>query len=1313
MKQLLSLCCWLALAASAIAGSTNVVTTATDAALRSAIATGGWVSFTCTGTIGLTNSITITNNVILDGTGVNLVISGGSLNQIFLVPTGASLSLTNLVLANGAANSSTYAIPAAGGAIDINGGTVSLVNCVLTNNGATNTAVNSSYSVNNAGSALGGAICNNGGTLSLFGCSLSNNSVSSAFAYGGALYSTNGTVTLVNSLVAGNTSYYDDYNIYNETDFYHWSYGGGVCLNSGFLNATNTALNGNQVDGMSMSGLGQWGSGPNYSFGGGLAILAGTANVDSCQFLTNGAVGGAGINNGEENGYLMSGQGEGGAIWSVGVLTATRSAFSGNTAITGSGDAVAPPLPACGGAVFNSGTAVLNGCQISSNTVTANTNATVYNNRGHYVSANGTSACGGGVYNGGQLTVTNTTIALNLALGGLGSGLPHGNALGGGIFNTNTLVTMNVTLASNQCVTPGGNPGFTSGAQISNTNGVVQLHNTLLAYGGTNANYYGPLTDLGYNLNSDASAPFTSGTSTNSLNPLLAPLANYGGPTLAMNLLPASPAIGTGDTNGAPATDQRGYPRIFAYGIDIGAVQGTTATGTNNTVNIATDAALRSAIAAGGWVSFTCNGTIGLTNSIAITNNVILDGTGVNLVLSGGGSNQIFVVSAGATLSVTNLTLANGVTISTVYSITAAGGAIDINGGTVTLVDCLLTNNAAINNVTITYAGQPGAGNGGLGADYETGSALGGALCNNGGTLSLFGCTLSNNGVMSTYSYGGAIFTTNGTTTIVSSQLSSNSCYYEDNYALSAFANNLWSDHYAEGGAVCQNSGTLNLTNTSLTGNLAYGVNFSSGASGNLKGVHLASGGSLANLAGAVNLDSCQFTGNAAHGGNGVIGEYGGVSAGGGNGGAVSSAGTLAATHTSFAGNLAEAGQATASYPTGQGGAIFNNGTAVLNQCQVSSNTVTTGQVYYSIPYNGNSYPGSPAFGGGIFNGGQFALTNCTIALNLALGGQGYHGNTTNPVAGSAFGGGVFSTNILATMNVTIASNSCVSPGNPTNETTGLMVGGQICNSNGTVQLHNTLLAYGNTNGNYYGPLTDLGHNLNSDASAPFTSGTSTNSLNPLLAPLANYGGPTLAMNLLPASPAIGTGDTNGAPATDQRGYYRYPAGTVDIGAVQFYGGTNLQPVIVTQPASQTVALGNPGLFSVIATGVAPLACQWQQNGTNLPGATNATLLLTNVLLSQSGYEYSVTITNTAGSALSSNAWLTVAGPLLAVIPGSTNNQFGFTAVPAKTYDLLVSSNLITWTTQQVVGPFGTSSNFTLPLASPTNGARFYRLWQP
>ena len=727
--------------------------------------------------------------------------------------------------------------------------------------------------------------------------------------------------------------------------------------------------------------------------------------------------------------------------------------------------------------------------------------------------------------------------------------------------------------------------------------------------------------------------------------------------------------------------------------------------GSTNVVTTATDAALRSAIATGGWVSFTCNGTISLASSITIANNVILDGTGVNLVISGGGASQIFLVSTGATLCVTNLVLANGVFNSSIYSNAATGGAIENNGGTVSLVKCVLTNNAAINNTTVDAPL-------GRGANYRTGSAMGGALYNNGGILSLAGCTLSNNAVMSTYSYGGAVFTTNGTTTLNNCLISSNSCYYEDNY-YAIGSGGYMSDHLSYGGAVCLNSGSLCLTNSTLAANLAYGADLNGQLPGLIAGKHYAAGGALASLAGTVNLDTCQFLGNTVRGGNENVDDTEDPGAGGGDGGAVISAGVLSATRTIFSGNFAASGQSGEGYmPAGQGGAVCNYGTAVFNNCQVSSNSATSGQ-RMAGSWNA-TLGGVGAFGGGIFNGGQLLLTNCTVALNTALGGTGYYDSTgTNTVGGIALGGGVFSTNLLVAMNVTIASNACVSPGTAPHESVGIMAGAQAGNSNGVVQLHNTLLAYGGTNANYYGPLTDLGYNLNSDASAPFTSGTSTNSLNPLLAPLANYGGPTLAMNLLPASPAIGTGDTNGAPATDQRGYYRYPAGTVDIGAVQFSGGTNLQPVIITQPVSQTVASGGTVSFSVSATGTAPFSYQWQQNGTNLPGATSAVLSFTNVPFSQSGYYYSATVTNASGSAASSNAWLTVTGPALTLNPSGTNFTLGFAAGSAKIYDLLVSSNLTTWTTQQVIGPFGTSSNFTLPLACPTNGARFYRLWQP
>ena len=81
---------------------------------------------------------------------------------------------------------------------------------------------------------------------------------------------------------------------------------------------------------------------------------------------------------------------------------------------------------------------------------------------------------------------------------------------------------------------------------------------------------------------------------------------------------------------------------------------------------------------------------------------------------------------------------------------------------------------------------------------------------------------------------------------------------------------------------------------------------------------------------------------------------------------------------------------------------------------------------------------------------------------------------------------------------------------------------------------------------------------------------------------------------------------------------------------------------IVGQPQNQSVLGGATVNFSISANGQQPFAYQWLYNGTNLPGATSNPLVLTNVLVSQSG-TYSVTVTNSYGTVSSSNATLTVA----------------------------------------------------------------------
>jgi len=84
-------------------------------------------------------------------------------------------------------------------------------------------------------------------------------------------------------------------------------------------------------------------------------------------------------------------------------------------------------------------------------------------------------------------------------------------------------------------------------------------------------------------------------------------------------------------------------------------------------------------------------------------------------------------------------------------------------------------------------------------------------------------------------------------------------------------------------------------------------------------------------------------------------------------------------------------------------------------------------------------------------------------------------------------------------------------------------------------------------------------------------------------------------------------------------------------------------PVITAQPAGQTNLVGTTAAFNVgfTATGVQLFSFQWQLSGTNLPSATNSTLVLPNLTLSQAG-NYALVIANAAGSVTSSPAMLDV-----------------------------------------------------------------------
>ncbi len=134
----------------------------------------------------------------------------------------------------------------------------------------------------------------------------------------------------------------------------------------------------------------------------------------------------------------------------------------------------------------------------------------------------------------------------------------------------------------------------------------------------------------------------------------------------------------------------------------------------------------------------------------------------------------------------------------------------------------------------------------------------------------------------------------------------------------------------------------------------------------------------------------------------------------------------------------------------------------------------------------------------------------------------------------------------------------------------------------------------------------------------------------------------------------------NPVPGATQLVYGKASASTADSGnydvvITNAYGAVTSQVAVVTidpavpptiarQPLSRSCYAGGTASFSVQANGTTPFSYQWTHAGTNLPGATAATLWVTNVNTALTG-SYGVTVTNVAGSALSSLAGLSIYTP--------------------------------------------------------------------
>ncbi len=108
-------------------------------------------------------------------------------------------------------------------------------------------------------------------------------------------------------------------------------------------------------------------------------------------------------------------------------------------------------------------------------------------------------------------------------------------------------------------------------------------------------------------------------------------------------------------------------------------------------------------------------------------------------------------------------------------------------------------------------------------------------------------------------------------------------------------------------------------------------------------------------------------------------------------------------------------------------------------------------------------------------------------------------------------------------------------------------------------------------------------------------------------------------------------------------------------------------PVITANPSNQTVTVGQNATFTASATGNPTPTVQWQVSSdggktfSNISGATNTTLKLTSVTPSMNGNEYQAVFSNSAGSATTSAATLTlpVSSPSISANPASKSVVVG------------------------------------------------------
>lgn len=420
-----------------------------------------------------TGELAVNKSLTIRGLGASkLTVSGNDLSRVFNVGAGQRVTITDLTVSHGKAES--------GGGI-LNAGILTLRADVLTANLAATDA--------DAANGLGGGAIRNKpgadltldrsrlldnqttgtGTVDLLGGGLLNEGVARVTdsTFKGNVATGGGAATRIGGSAGGAIDNYNGARLtvrgstfvenraVGAAGFY--GMGGAIENNAGIDPTTLRPSTATITDSTFLNNLATGGDGSSANGGalvnqGGFDLASGadranqpTMTLRDSTLIGNRAVGGP---NGNAAAGTLGGGVGGGVMNGVGVMTVSNSLFAGNQAVGGD-NSVSSPTPGnffnlagggMGGGLINiSGTLTVSGSTVTGNAARGGTTT----------SGPGGFAMGGGIDNWGKtygppgdgiLRVSNSTISGNQAIAGAGgngdNGVPSGFAVGGGIDNS-------------------------------------------------------------------------------------------------------------------------------------------------------------------------------------------------------------------------------------------------------------------------------------------------------------------------------------------------------------------------------------------------------------------------------------------------------------------------------------------------------------------------------------------------------------------------------------------------------------------------------------------------------------------------------------------------------------------------------------------------------------------------------------------------------------------------------------------------------------------------------------------------------------